>query len=297
MEVAPAQEVGGVVDLPLPGQEHERVADAGQLVAGVADRLDLVAAVDGALHLLAVRAVADLDRVRPPGHLDDGRVDAVAGEVAGEAGRVDRRRRDDHLEVRPARQQLAEVAEDEVDVEAALVGLVDDQRVVAAQVAIAVQLGEQDPVGHHPHERPVAHPVVEAHRVADVTADASTRARRRPARRSFAPRTRRGWVWPIRPATPRPSSRHILGSCVLLPDPVSPATTTTWWSRIVASRSSRRAVIGRASGYVSRPARASASRRARRRSSPVPRAATSVPRGHQDAAASTAPAAEITAAP
>ena len=39
---------------------------------------------------------------------------------------------------------------------------------------------------------------------------------------------RRGCVWPIWPAMPRPSSRQILGSCVVFPDPVSPATITTW---------------------------------------------------------------------
>ena len=38
--------------------------------------------------------------------------------------------------------------------------------------------------------------------------------------------TRRGWVCPISPSIPRPASRHSLGSCVLLPDPVSPATIT-----------------------------------------------------------------------
>ena len=41
---------------------------------------------------------------------------------------------------------------------------------------------------------------------------------------------RRGCVWPIMPATPRPSSRQILGSCVVLPEPVSPQRTTTWLS-------------------------------------------------------------------
>ncbi len=59
---------------------------------------------------------------------------------------------------------------------------------------------------------------------------------------------RRGWVWPIAPRTPRPSSRQIFGSWVVLPDPVSPATTTTWLSRIAASRSSRRALTGSSSG-------------------------------------------------
>ena len=49
---------------------------------------------------------------------------------------------------------------------------------------------------------------------------------------------RRGWVWPIWPVTPRPSSRQILGSWVVLPDPVSPATMTTWWSRIASAMSS-----------------------------------------------------------
>jgi len=33
---------------------------------------------------------------------------------------------------------------------------------------------------------------------------------------------RRGCVWPINPATPRPNSRQIFGSCVVFPDPVSP---------------------------------------------------------------------------
>ena len=40
--------------------------------------------------------------------------------------------------------------------------------------------------------------------------------------------SRRGWVCPIMPCTPRPSSRQIFGICVVFPDPVSPATTTTW---------------------------------------------------------------------
>src|SRR3954466_8235786 len=52
---------------------------------------------------------------------------------------------------------------------------------------------------------------------------------------------RRGCVWAIAPRTPRPSSRQTFGICVVLPEPVSPATTTTWWSRMAASRSARRA--------------------------------------------------------
>ena len=88
--------------------------------------------------------VADLDGVRAAAHLDD----TGSVEVRGEPLGVDRRRGDDDLEVGAAGEQLREVAEDEVDVEAALVGLVDDQRVVAREGPVAGQLGEQDAVGH-----------------------------------------------------------------------------------------------------------------------------------------------------
>ena len=64
-----------------------------------------------------------------------------------------------------------EVAEQEVDVEAALVGLVDDQRVVAAQHPVALDLGQQDAVGHHLDPSLLADPVGEAHRVADRGAE------------------------------------------------------------------------------------------------------------------------------
>ena len=59
---------------------------------------------------------------------------------------------------------------------------------------------------------------------------------------------RRGWVCPMVPVMPRPSSRQILGIWVVFPEPVSPATMTTWWSRMAAAISSRRAETGSCSG-------------------------------------------------
>ena len=55
--------------------------------------------------------------------------------------RVDSRRRDDDLEIWAARKQLSEVAEDEVDIEASLMRLVDDEGVVFLKTAILAQLG------------------------------------------------------------------------------------------------------------------------------------------------------------
>ena len=60
--------------------------------------------------------------------------------------------------------------------------------------------------------------------------------------------SRRGCVWPIMPRTPRPSSRQIFGSCVVFPEPVSPARMITWFSAMAFAISSRRALTGRFSG-------------------------------------------------
>ena len=114
-----------------------------------------------------MRAVADLHGVGAPRHLDDRRTVEVAAELVG----VDRRRGDDDLEVGPARQDALEVAEQEVDVEAALVRLVDDDRVVAAQQTVAADLGEQQAVGHQADPGVRRRPVAEAHRVADRPAE------------------------------------------------------------------------------------------------------------------------------
>ena len=121
------------------------LALAQQLLDGVADRVGLVAV--GILGVLE-RPVAHLDRVGAPGDLDHRGVAEVAREALG----VDRRRRDDHLQVRPLRQDPGEVAEQEVDVEAALVRLVDDDRVVAAQQPVVLGLGQQQAVGHEPDQ-------------------------------------------------------------------------------------------------------------------------------------------------
>ena len=171
-----AQQVAGLADLALARQEHEDVAGARapEVLHRADDRLLEVLLVVGLLLRIggadvgAGRGpVADLDRVRAPGHLDDRRGRGGGAEVAREAVRVERGRRDDELEVRPPREELLQVAQQEVDVEAALVRLVDDDRVVAREIAVALRLGEQDAVGHQLHERIGARVVGEADLVAD----------------------------------------------------------------------------------------------------------------------------------
>ncbi len=173
----------GIADFTLARQEHQHVAGGfgGEFVNGVDDGLGLVAHlaahdfVVGVVGIVGVVGwdgdfqwpVTNLDRIGPPGHLDD----RGACEMCGEPLRFDRRRRDDHLQVGPSGQQFAEVAQQEIDVEAALVGLVEDEGVVAQQPAIALDLGEQDAVGHQLDQRGITGLIGEPDGVADCLAE------------------------------------------------------------------------------------------------------------------------------
>ena len=144
-----------------------------QLADRVGDGLDLVAVVFFAGFGVVDGAVADLDRVGAAGDLDDrgGLAGARVLEVLGEPLGVDGGGGDDDLEVGAAGQQLPEVAEDEVDVQRPLVGLVDDQGVVAAEVPVGADLGQQDAVGHQLDGGVVAGFVGEPDLVADDVAE------------------------------------------------------------------------------------------------------------------------------
>jgi hypothetical protein len=171
------QRIGGVADLAFAGEEDEDVAGllGGELIDGGDDAVGLllhprlvVARVTGTVDIVVIgfvpeRPVADLDRVGPTLDRDDRGVIEVRGERFG----IDRRRGDDHLEVRATAEDLFEVAEEEIDVEAAFVRLVDDDDFVVAQQFVAGEFGQQDAIGHHLHPRGVGDLRGEAHLIAD----------------------------------------------------------------------------------------------------------------------------------
>ena len=238
------QRVGGIADLAFAATENEDVA--GRLVVefehGVADSLGLA---QHPAPSLSSRAVPDLDGEGSARDLDDRGV----VEVFGESLSVDRGRRDDDLEVGTFGKQLFEVAEQEVDVEAALVGFVDDDHRVGREQSVVLHLGQQHPVGHQLDGGALRHVVGEPHLVADelpTSVPSSWETRSAIDRAAI----RLGWVWPIQPCSASPSSRHIFGSWVLFPEPVSPATITTWLSRIASRSSVFRSEIGSSGGYV-----------------------------------------------
>jgi len=165
-----AQRVGRVVNLALATEKHQHVARAmlDQFINRVADRLHLISIVINVfVEIGPERPIPHLYRKGSACHLDDRSV----VEVLRKSLCVDGGRRNDHFEIGPPRQELLDVTEQEVDVETALVGLVDDQRVVARERAVVLNLGEQDSVGHHLDQRAVAHPIGETNRVANQPAE------------------------------------------------------------------------------------------------------------------------------
>ncbi|MCW0413457.1 hypothetical protein NB709_003333 [Xanthomonas sacchari] len=168
--LAPFQRMVRIADLAFAGQEHQHVAariQPGDFVDRRHDRL-VDRAVAGVVATLGVgllaarllqRPVAHLHRIGAALHADHRRIVEMRGEARG----VDRRRGHDDLQVRSLAQQLLQVTEQEIDVEAALVRLVDDDRVVAGQPAVAGDLGQQDAVGHELDPGLLADAVVEAH--------------------------------------------------------------------------------------------------------------------------------------
>ena len=126
-------------DVAFARQEHEHVAIGRQLAHGGGDFARQIA-----LFVFGRRTVADFHGKQAPRNDDGGRV----VEEGGKAVRVERGRRNDHLEFASAREYALEDAQKEIHVQRTLVGFIDDDGVVGAQKRIVARLGEQDAVGH-----------------------------------------------------------------------------------------------------------------------------------------------------
>lgn len=110
------------------------------------------------------RAITHLNGVRAPRDLNNWRV----VEVGGKPGGVDSGRGDDDFEVWTSWQQLFQVTQQEVDIEAALVSLVNNDGVMGAQVAIVGNLSKQYSVSHDSQCGVGGSAPGEAHLIADL---------------------------------------------------------------------------------------------------------------------------------
>ncbi len=90
------------------------------------------------------RPVPDFHRIGAAGNLEDGGLIESTGEFL----RIERGRSDDHFQVRPLRQDLPDHAENEINVDAAFMGLIDNERVVGTEQPVFLSFRQKDAVGH-----------------------------------------------------------------------------------------------------------------------------------------------------
>ena len=159
-----AQVVGGIANLALARQKHQDVATrcAGpQLVHRIGNRVAQVM-----LAAFFPRAVTHLHRESAARHHQHRCGTFGRGKVLRKSVGVDGGRGDDDFQIGAARQDLTQIAQQKIDVQTALMRLVNDECVVGQQQRIGLRLGQQNAVGHQLHRGVARQLVLEAHLVA-----------------------------------------------------------------------------------------------------------------------------------
>ena len=171
LAMPPFQQLASLADVPLGRHEHQDVA-AGlaigedaihrlhrpvHIVQGLGPGLGLIP-FGGVRAELIKRRVNHLDRKRASRDLHDGRVVERLGKHLG----IDGRRRYYNAQLRPLETQVAQMPKQEIDIERALMRLVQNDGIVSAQQRIGLDLGEQHAVGHKFDHRIASGAIVEA---------------------------------------------------------------------------------------------------------------------------------------
>ena len=145
------------MDLAFTTEEHQHIAGplALQFGDGVGDGLRLIASVT---RFFPEAAIAGIHGIRAARDFNDRSIAEVLRELLG----IDGGRGDDHFEIGPAGEQLLHVTQQKVDVEAAFVGLIDDEGVIGQEQSVTTGFGQKNAVGHHFDECVLPHLVTEA---------------------------------------------------------------------------------------------------------------------------------------
>ena len=127
------QQLSGFADLTLAWKKHEYVAAARlarKLIDGIQYRLTRI------LFIIFIHRwwpVANFNRIQPARDFDNRRGRSIAREMRSKAMRVDSSGSHYQLQIGSLRQQTLQIAEQEIDVQTALMRFIDDQRVIRAE--------------------------------------------------------------------------------------------------------------------------------------------------------------------
>ena len=147
------EELGHLENVALRGQEHEDVAGtiSQRFFESLQNRFRPVGVTIFVKHRR--RTVLDIDRVRPPRHLQHRGRDPPLLKMVAEPRGIDRGRGDDQFEVAPSGQQLGQRADQKIDIERPLVRFVENEGVVPVEKPVGLTLAQQDPIGHQLDQR------------------------------------------------------------------------------------------------------------------------------------------------
>ena len=152
-------------NFPLTGQKDEHVSPIQrvhpQLIKGLCDGL-----VEPMVSSLFKWAITDLHGKGAARDRDDGSGPTGRGKVIGEPLRVNGGRGHDDFEVWPPGENFLQVAEQEINVQTSLMGLIDDDGVIGLQERVALRLRQEYPVRHEFDGGLRAELIVKAHFVA-----------------------------------------------------------------------------------------------------------------------------------
>ena len=140
------QQLAGFADITLGGHKDQQVAAARRVGKDFFHRLYSgidIAVLAPFFQQFGQRPVVDFNRVHPSGNFNH----RCSVEGLGKRFGVDRGRGDDDLQIRTLAAQQLQVAEQIVDIQAALVRLVDNDRIVLPKRSVALNFGQQHAIG------------------------------------------------------------------------------------------------------------------------------------------------------
>ena len=155
--------IGSLPDFTLTRQENQNVARCvtrPELIHRFSNRI-----VEVMLARFFKGSPAHFDRKRSARHHDDGRRSLAGSKMVGKSIGINGGGCDHHFQIRPPWQNLTQVAQQKINVEASFVGFVNDQCVISLKQRVILGFSQQNAIGHEFHRGILRQTVLKTHLV------------------------------------------------------------------------------------------------------------------------------------
>ena len=163
-QIGPTQHLGSFTNLTLTGQKDQNIPRACAPLTFPLNLFDLFHRLQNPLMQVLVevalivlfqfhqRTIDYIYWESTAGNFDH----RCVAEMLGEAIRIDSGGGDDQFQIRAFRQQLFQVTQQKIDIEAAFVGLINNDHFVSVQKTVILGFSQQDTIGHQLNERVIS---------------------------------------------------------------------------------------------------------------------------------------------